>query len=276
MTRSTRSNFIYGIGIGIGVSLRLGVGCAQLEQDAVFAAADESQIHRTVGAALGETAGYAMLFAMTAGMDAEAIFSDQEAPACPALEELGTDPLVIRYTADGCLAESGLWYDGAVTTTNAPSFWGSLAGDDGVDYDSGFEMQFDTFTVGPPDASMTFDGRLEASAPNDAANSVLTVDLSVDDPDFSNTTTMTIHCSLDDAMTGDCRIGEGAVGQTEGLGSFSIGGQYDQGPTGVVGGEVELVGADTLRIELEPDGDGCLPLSVDGESIAPYCPPQAG
>ncbi|MFN7142902.1 MAG: hypothetical protein ACK4YP_03940 [Myxococcota bacterium] len=231
-----------------------------------FGAASPAARGEALQVALGMGPVYAVLAQLQADADARSVDENNAPSGCPAMATLDEDPLTVEYTADTCIGPSGTTWGGRLHAVNPLTWEDTQEGHGG----GAVALTFDGFSLGDGVFSQTFEGTFAQTDLREGIDAVATYDLTSKlggaEWYIGGSADLTWEGSVQRVV---CRDGmNGAVG---GLGGFDI--ACDVLGFGQTGGEgfVELTGEDTLRVEMTPDPDGCLPATVDGQPVEPIC-----
>lgn len=243
--------------LSLGLFALLAAGCpspADKPDQARFAEATDAEVAEAFQVAVGMPVVYASLAQLTAELDAGA--------DCPAREELAADPLVVRYTAEACTSAFGIAYDGAAEVEN-PLLWSEEAPEGRT------KATLAGFSVDDGALALAFDGSWSQSDVRPGVDHRTEADLvaTVDGRAW------TVAGAWDVAYADGVPVTtcDDVTGAVDGVGAFTVACEMiDFGATDGRGWVV-VKGADTLRVELTRDADGCFPASVDGVERAPIC-----
>lgn len=237
---------------------------------ATFGTASPAARGEALQVAIGMGPVYAVLAQYQADADARSVDDDNNPSGCPALATLDEDPLTVEYTADACVGPSGTTWGGKLHAVNPLSWEDTQDGGGGL-----VALTFDAFSLGDGMFSQTFDGTFSQTDMREGVDAVATYDLTAKlggtEWYIGGTADLTWEDGLQRVV-----CGEGMNGKVKGLGGFDI--ACDVLGFGQNAGEgfVELTGEDTLRVEMTPDAEGCLPATVDGQPVEPICFDGAG
>ncbi|WP_266215055.1 hypothetical protein [Paraliomyxa miuraensis] len=182
---------------------------------------------------------------------------------CPIRDYIGD---TMTLTGTGCTTDDGYTYDGMVSAQNAITLR-DLLGSPTYDVSRPMVLQFDALSIARPGGGRAFEGRVEQSSPmaeHYTSHSTLAADYgtrrSIEDLEAS--------CTLVDGER-QCTITSGSA-MIDGLGEFSIRGMIGSANARFFGW-LELVGQQTLRVDLDAVDAGCHPYAIDGELAGEVC-----
>ncbi len=232
------------------------------DERADFGDATSEQRAEALLTGLGFGGVFATFAQFQADADARSVDEDNEPSGCPAYEVLDDEPYTVRYTADDCVGPSGARWDGVLTAVN-PFTWETTG-------EGPMELTFEGFTLDDGMDVQRYEGTFAQSDLRMGEDSVATYDLLAEIGESAWYTKGSADISWSDGVSRTV-CADGTVGSVGGLGDFDVAcdatGFGERDGTGFV----ELVGADTLRVTLTPDGEGCFPATVDGVAVEPIC-----
>jgi hypothetical protein len=182
---------------------------------------------------------------------------------CPARTYAG-DTMTLEGHA--CEAFDGTVYDGAVVATNAIT-WRDIIEDPTYDSAKPMSLVFDAFTMTRSGVKLSIDGRLDQSSPEAPSYTAHSV-LAVGHPVSHVTEDISTTCTAQGAVR-TCEITDGFA-NVAALGTFEIRGATSIAD-GVFSGWLELVGSQTLYVDLDTVNQGCHPYTIDGVHAGSVC-----
>lgn len=216
-----------------------------------FGDATEAERTLAIDAATGGLAALAATAVLSADLDAQQ-------SACPIATTVLTEPLVVRYEADDCLAPSGVRYDGTAEATNL-SWLSEPMGPMALD--------FDGFTLGEGGQQLTFTGEIRQSELDPAAPTTTITALAVVADGVETRVDSTIDCEWDE-IGRMCELEIGSEGMVEGLGDFRIAGRFDLAGQR---GRLVLTGTDEMIVDFAEASGDCAPTTIAGTAVGEFC-----
>lgn len=222
--------------------------------DAAFLEATTEQRQAAIQAALGLGPLHAILAVVSA--DADALAGD-----CPSRTVLADAPFTVHYSAEGCDAKSGVRYDGEAEAVNLAPF------NPTPEAGGAMELRVDAFSLtgGFP---LWMDGEFRQTESAPGLDYATHTRMTVEAGGQSSTLRSSSRCVWS-GETVRCTFDPDASGSVEGLGSFSIEGEFN-----LIGreGAIVLGGRDRLLMDVAATGaDGCAPLLVNDAKVDAYC-----
>lgn len=218
-----------------------------------FSSATELQRQRALIAGTGMDAAFGFLIgSFLTATPAES--------TCPRIAQSG---LTTTATFD-CTDDSGQRIDGTVILTNVASVFG---GGPETDPTKDSSVVFQGYHAHDPDPTqeLAFDGRIVLHPDQN-----LVVELDAQLNGLAVVTDATFTSADGDLTTAVA----GSSVELEGLGRATIEGAWHA--TGdTASGAIELHGADVLRADFDAMVDGCIPLTIDGQSAGQLCNEQS-
>lgn len=214
-----------------------------------FAGATEANRDLAIQTAMGLPAVMAFLSYMGAEFDS----LDQI--GCPVRTEADG---VVTLTADNCTGPDGGVYDGRIVARNAPS-WADVFGEPSYDAAKPMEIELQQWSKD----GVVIDGRLWQSSPEPQGAYSSELELTI-------TGTGTMEIAMESSCAQESCTNEGFA-TLEGIGSFGIHAELVSAGDNEIGGWVELLGADTLRVDFDATADDCAPYTIDGDDAGAYC-----
>lgn len=242
----------------------------ETETGARFADATDAERGAAFQAALGFGAVWATLIQMQADGDARSVDEDNNLSGCPSYEVLVEEPFTVRYEADACTGPSGATWDGVLEAEN-PLTWEDTMGEPA----GAMRIVAEQFSMQDGPMALTFDGTWSQTDTAIGADSTASYDLVAGIGPHIMTLVGDMAITWEDGVTHTTCV-DGLRGAVEGLGDFDVScDMIDFGSEDGVG-FVEMKGVDTLRVELTPDAEGCLPTWIDGVASEPLCMDTGG